>query len=182
MIEKVFRALFNIIRIMIIRIRFGRHVIIPMIQPMRIQSQLMIQKSSKVHIGKNFRLETHSKVRVISGGRLVIGDNCFINCNSYITAMGDTKIGDNCMIGPGVMIFDHNHDYKNEFGISAGKIEKGNIEIGNGVWIGANCVILKGAVIGDHAVIAAGSIVNGYVPPHVVFVQKRQTEYYSYGF
>ena len=43
--------------------------------------------------------------------------------------------------------------------------ERYGIDIGENVWTGANCVILPGAVIGDHAVIAAGSVVRGTVPP-----------------
>ena len=37
-------------------------------------------------------------------------------------------------------------------------------------------MILKGARIGDNAVVAAGSIVNGEVPADTVFVQKRHSE------
>ncbi len=36
--------------------------------------------------------------------------------------------------------------------------------IGGNVWIGANSMILPGAVIGDHTVVAAGSIVTGEIP------------------
>jgi acetyltransferase-like isoleucine patch superfamily enzyme len=38
------------------------------------------------------------------------------------------------------------------------------VSIGRNVWIGANCVILPGTVIGDNAVIAAGAVVRGIVP------------------
>ncbi|NUT00946.1 MAG: acyltransferase [Sphingomonas sp.] len=43
--------------------------------------------------------------------------------------------------------------------------ERHGIEIGSNVWVGAHCVILPGSVIGDDAVIAAGSVVRGTVPP-----------------
>ncbi|MGO7601667.1 DapH/DapD/GlmU-related protein, partial [Rhizobium ruizarguesonis] len=38
------------------------------------------------------------------------------------------------------------------------------IVIGDDVWIGANCVILDGATIGNGAVIAAGAVVTGDIP------------------
>jgi acetyltransferase-like isoleucine patch superfamily enzyme len=47
------------------------------------------------------------------------------------------------------------------------------IQIGNNVWIGANCVILKGVNIGDSAVIAAGSVVTKDVPADTVYYEKR---------
>ena len=42
----------------------------------------------------------------------------------------------------------------------AGVEEYRKIQIGNGVWIGSNAVILPGVTIGDGVVIAAGSVVN----------------------
>ena len=46
--------------------------------------------------------------------------------------------------------------------------ERKRIKIGNDVWIGMNCSILDGVVIGDGAVIAAGAVVTKDVPPYAV--------------
>lgn len=172
--RKIIRAIYNISRILIIRIRCGKKVVIPMIQPMRVDSQLLIQSQNNgVIIGKNFRLESSARIRVINGGRLLIGDNCFFDCGAYLTALGEITIGDNCLFGPGVMIFDHDHDYKGPGGVSAGDSIIGKITIGNNVWVGANCVILRGTTIGDNSVIAAGSVVKGYIPSNSLVYQKR---------
>ncbi len=45
---------------------------------------------------------------------------------------------------------------------------KGNIVIGNDVWIGFGATILSGVTIGDGAVIAAGSLVIKDVPPYAI--------------
>ena len=79
------------------------------------------------------------------------------------------------MIGPNVMIFDHDHDYKAEGGISSGKVKIGDIEIGNNVWIGAGCIILRGSKIGDNCVIAAGTIVRENIMSSSLVYQKRET-------
>lgn len=176
--EKYIRGFYNLIRILIIKIKCGSKVDIKYIQPMRLRSQFMIQKSiKKVVIGKNFKLETDSKVRVINGGKLLVGDNCFVNCNSYITVLGTTVIGNNCMIGPGVMIFDHDHDYKVDGGIATGNTLVGEIYIGNNVWIGSNCCILRGAKIEDNSVIAAGSIVKGNIGANTLYYQEKKSIY-----
>lgn len=39
-----------------------------------------------------------------------------------------------------------------------------DVSIGNNVWLGARCIILKGVTIGDNSVIAAGSVVSGAIP------------------
>lgn len=50
---------------------------------------------------------------------------------------------------------------------------KEKISIGENVWIGANCVILKGVKIGHNAVVAAGSVVTKDVPDITSFTKKR---------
>ena len=47
---------------------------------------------------------------------------------------------------------------------------KGDIVVGNDVWIGAGSVILAGATIGDGSVIGAGSVVKKPIPAGVVAV------------
>lgn len=42
------------------------------------------------------------------------------------------------------------------------------IVIGDDVWIGASCQIIKGAGIGNGSVIGAGSLVNKKIPEGVV--------------
>lgn len=172
--KKIIRAIYNISRIIIIRIRCGKKVVIPIIQPMRIDSQLLIQAhNSGVKIGKNCRMESGSRIRVIDKGKLIIGDNCFFNCGSYLTALGEIEIGNGCLFGPGVMIFDHDHDYKSSGGVADGNSIIGKITIGNNVWVGANCVILRGANIGANSVIAAGTVVKGKIPSNSLVYQKR---------
>ncbi len=177
MINKIMRGLINAFRIVILRMKCHDRIVMPIVQPMRVNSQLMIQKKAKkVVIGKNFRLESNARVRVIDGGELQVGNNCFINCNSYITVEGKTIIRDDVLIGPNTMIFDHDHDYKSDTGIRNSSNITGEIYIGNNVWIGAGCIILRGAHIEDGAVISAGSIVKGFVGSKSLFVQKRKSE------
>lgn len=45
---------------------------------------------------------------------------------------------------------------------------KGDIVIGNDVWLCYGATILSGARIGDGAVIAAGAVVDGEIPPYAI--------------
>ena len=45
---------------------------------------------------------------------------------------------------------------------------KGNIEIGNDVWIGYNATIMAGVKVGDGAIIATNSTVTKNVPPYSI--------------
>jgi acetyltransferase-like isoleucine patch superfamily enzyme len=59
-----------------------------------------------------------------------------------------------------------------EEGVNINKVSSDDITseiiIGNKVWIGGNCTILKGVNIGNGAVIGAGSVVSKDVPPNVL--------------
>lgn len=103
-------------------------------------------------------------------GQLQIGSRCFFNSNTSITCMKQITIGEQCKFGNNLVIVDHDHDFKNSGTEFPGK----EIEIGNHVWVGANCVILKGVHIGDNAVIAAGSVVRKDVSAKSIYYEKRE--------
>ena len=51
-------------------------------------------------------------------------------------------------------------------------MDKYQINIEDGVWIGANCIITKGVTIGANSVIAAGTIVTKNINPNT-FVRNK---------
>lgn len=92
----------------------------------------------------------------------LIGIKVGKNVSSGLMAMIDiffpqyVCIGDNTILGYNSTILCH------EFLIKEYRL--GRVEIGKNVMIGANATILPGVVIGDGAVVAAGSLVNRDIP------------------
>lgn len=134
--------------------------------------KLAIKKKSTLLLGKNFRSRNNVSFRIYDGGSVKIGDNCFMNDNCSINCQKSITIGNNVIFGQNVMLFDHDHDYKNNLE----NFIKSEITIGDNVWVGANSIILKGVEIGNNSVIAAGSVVTKDVPNNKVFYQKRYAE------
>ena len=66
----------------------------------------------------------------------------------FVSAYDHFIFGDNVMLGPNVLIYDQDHDYQAEGGVSAMKFKTAPITIGNNVWIGAHALILRGTTIG----------------------------------
>jgi len=83
------------------------------------------------------------------------------------------------MIGQGVLIYDHDHDYrKGHIAMHDNFLER-EVQIGNDVWIGSGTIILKGANIGDRCVIGAGTIVKGIIPEDSIVYDKRDNQIQS---
>ena len=109
-----------------------------------------------VVIGDGVIIEVHA------GARLEIGSGTFINPNSRILVLESVRIGSGCAIAWNVQIMDGDRHF---FLDADGQREKNTapIHIGNRVWIGSQGLVLKGAHIGDGAVVGAGSVVSGKV-------------------
>ncbi|MDB4997602.1 MAG: AMP-dependent synthetase and ligase, partial [Myxococcaceae bacterium] len=126
----------------------------------------VIERQGTLEIGSGFRLSSRfavSRLRVAKGAALTLGNDVDIAFGAVLAAYREITIGDRVSIGPYVSIVDANMgdpDMGDE--VSAAS----PIRIGNDVQIGSRVTILKGSQIGDGAVITAGSVVAGYVPPH----------------
>ena len=91
--------------------------------------------------------------------------NALLNTNS-----GTIEIGEYTFFGPNVTIIAGTHDHT-QFGINRMKSIPSygqDVKIGDGVWIGSNSTIVGPCIIGDNAVIAAGSVVTKNVKPNTI--------------
>ena len=102
-------------------------------------------------------------------GKLKIGKRFSMNRYSRIVAHESIEIGDNVTIAQMVSILDHDHQYKmNEQQLQLDGFKTAPIKIGNNIWIGDKCTILKGVTIGDNVVVGANTLIYKDVPSNVV--------------
>lgn len=101
---------------------------------------------------------------------LTIGDGTYIGESNNIRAAGGSiSIGNNCLISQQVSIIATDHGINKDQLMKSQKwVKKGDIVIGDDVWIGCSSQILSGVTIGNGAVIAAGSLVNKDVEPYSI--------------
>ncbi len=138
-------------------------------------SEITIDKGAMVSIGRKFRQRSQSRIRVRNNAELKVGNNISLNHGCMIVAHEKIVIGDGVQFGPNVLLYDHDHDYKDIGGISAGKYNTQPIEIGDNVWLGAGVIVLKGSKIGANSVVAAGSIIRGEFPENSLIYQQKVT-------
>ncbi|WP_096437645.1 maltose acetyltransferase domain-containing protein [Alteribacter populi] len=101
------------------------------------------------------------------GYNIHVGENFYANFDCVILDVCPVKIGDNCMLAPGVHIYTASHPLEPADRNSGSEFGK-PVTIGNNVWIGGRAVIMPGVTIGNNAVIAAGAVVTKDIPDDVV--------------
>ncbi|HMC79713.1 MAG TPA: acyltransferase, partial [Acidimicrobiia bacterium] len=93
-----------------------------------------------------------------------IGANSRINRDCCLDARGPIHIGDNVSVSPEVAILTTHH----RLDLPGFPLESRGVVIEDHVWIGMRATILPGTIIGRGAVVAAGAVARGVIPPMTV--------------
>lgn len=83
-----------------------------------------------------------------------------LSMGCHIDGRNGIKFGSNVWVGPRVSIVSMNHDPNNYHRY----IEGSPIVIGDNCWLGANSIVLPHVELGDHTIVAAGSVVTKSFP------------------
>ena len=103
-------------------------------------------------------------------GKIEIGDHVGISGTTLYAREG-ISVGDHTVIGANCKIFDndfHSLDVNERNADIYDNLVTRPVHIGKNVFIGCNCIILKGTRIGDNCIVGAGSVVSGSFPDNVV--------------
>jgi len=129
----------------------------------KIENAKIIAKHGIITLGQYSTIMSNVTLEAYDGGQILLYGHNYINRNCMISARGKITIGQGTTIGPDVLIYDHDHNVRD-----IGQFIIQPVVIGERVWIGGGCIILKGVHIGDGAVIAAGTVVTNDVPPMTI--------------
>jgi acetyltransferase-like isoleucine patch superfamily enzyme len=139
-----------------------------------------LSQRERVTIGANSVVR--GVVRVEQNGRVEIGGQAYLGDGTLISAATSVRIGTCALIAHDVQIFDNathpidaDERRRHWYGIlklqppEPVPIRGQAVEIGNNCWLGFGAVIMPGSRVGDRSIISAGSIVQGEVPPDVIY-------------
>ena len=143
-----------------------------------------VRRHCRISIGDNVLLNSRNRgyfgplygpVKLFAdsdGASISIGHNTRIH-GSCLHSYNRIDIGKNCLIAANTVIVDS--DGHDPFPADltdrlAVKKEGIPVVIEDNVWIGLNCVILKGVHIGEGAIIGAGSVVRDSVAPRSLVI------------
>lgn len=168
-----FKLVYNFFKLIIIKIISLNGISFHPLQLLSFGTKLKISKKGKIIF--NGRISSRSGVCIYSSGGVVQITHSFFNHNCIITGMSRIEIGDGCIFGPNVQVFDHDHVFGKN-GVVPNKYNIEPITIGKNVWVGANAIILRGSKIGDNSVIGAGCIIRGEIPRNSRVIQRRELQ------
>lgn len=127
---------------------------------------------------------THVKGELLTfghGGKIAIGEFCFIGEQTRIWSAKEITLGDRVLISHNVNIFDNDthpvnpqarHEQFKQI-ITTGQpksidLKERPVIIADDVLVGCNSIILPGVLIGKGAIVGAGSVVTRDVPPYTI--------------
>lgn len=129
-------------------------------------------RGTRLVVGAHTMIDSFVKFKPAGGrGDVIIGDHVAINSGCVLYSGNGIRIGNhvaiaaNCTLAP----VNHAHARRDRRIDEQGFLpSRGGIVIEDDVWIGANCVLLDGAVLRRGCVVGAGSLVRGEVEAYTV--------------
>ena len=119
-----------------------------------------LAKRKVMSVGRNFS----ATAKCVLSNKTEIGDGVVLG-GAIVFGAGKVKFGNYVSTGPNVIIQTQSHEYEGEMLPYGVGYRVKDVEIGDAAWIGMNVLILPGTKIGEGAIIQAGSVVHGEIPP-----------------
>lgn len=118
------------------------------------------------------------------GGKISVGDWCFVGAGSRIWSAASIQIGNRVLISHGVNVHDSDSHPKDSLErhrqfvaiataghpLNLDSVGSAPILIEDDVWIGFNATVMKGVTIGARSIVAAGTVLTKSVPADSVVI------------
>lgn len=130
-------------------------------------------RGSRIEVGAHSTIDSFVKIKPAGGvGDLLIGEHVAINSGCVLYTGHGIRIGNHVAVAANCTFAPVNHAYQDASRLirEQGFLpSRGGVVIEDDVWIGANCVLLDGALLRRGCVVAAGSVVRGELKAYQVY-------------
>lgn len=124
-------------------------------------SKTVLDIRGRLVLHEGIKIGPGSFIRVNKNALCSIGRNVMSSSGLNLYSYYKTVIGDGTKIGWNSIIMDtDSHPLYDEIGKTFTKIYA-PVSIGEGCWIGTNCIVLKGTKLANKTTVKAGSVVSG---------------------
>jgi acetyltransferase-like isoleucine patch superfamily enzyme len=128
--------------------------------------RLILDSHARLVLGAHCEVDDATTIAVYDHGRVDFGPGAFIGHHCTVAARAAIEIGAGTHLAELVSVRDHDHVVGAP--PSSGEMTVDPVVIGPNVWIGAKATVLRGARIGEGAVIGANAVVRGELPARSV--------------
>mgnify|MGYP003396999314 CR=1 FL=1 len=123
-------------------------------------SYLKFSQGAKLQLCSNITISRGVNLSINKDATMYIGNDVYFNQNLFISCSHKIVIGDHVRVGWYVQIMDSNfhtmYDSEKKLFISP----RGEVNVGNYVWIGNHASLSKNAFIPSHSIVSSHSLVN----------------------
>lgn len=156
---------------------------------------LVLRHPGKISIGHRVAIDDHcfidgsgsGDIGVVLGDRVILSRNCIVlGKNGYVVLQDRVDVGCNCVfasasgirVGAATIIAGncyigggrYFHDDLQVPIMDQGAYSRGEIDIGEGCWLGAGAIVLDGVRLGKGVIVGAGAVVTKDAPDYSVLV------------
>jgi serine acetyltransferase len=139
----------------------------------QVKRPFRISAPSHITVGEQTEIGAHALITPITAyaserfsPSIEIGSGVYIGPHLYLAAIGRVVIGDRCVLSEHVYINDCSHGLDPEGGpiMEQKLVRGGDIEIGEGCFLGFRSAILPGVRLGAHCIVGINSVVTKSFP------------------
>ena len=146
-------------------------------RPATIRGKRFIRFGKRLTTGVGLRLDAFPPDSA-SAACITFGDDVQLNDYVHIAAVNSVTIGNHVLIASKVFISDHNHGRYGNGGVhdapdvppAARPLQVQAVVIEDNVWLGESVLVMPGVTIGRGAIVGAGAVVTGNIPPATIAV------------
>ena len=132
-------------------------------------AELRVLGGGRLVIGAGTQIDRHALLRVLEG-RLEIGPGGHVGRGAVLVAREAIVIGRDVLIAEHVTLRDQDHRFGMDPPTARSGFLTAPIRLGDNVWLGAKVTVLKGVTIGNNVIVGANSVVSRDLPDNVVAV------------
>lgn len=126
-------------------------------------------RGSRLAIAEKAFVDAFVAIKFMGGeGDVIIGEESYLNAGTVLYSGNGITLGKYVMVASNCTFAPTNHAFaRRDVPMIRQRFQpsRGGIVIEDDVWIGANCVILDGAIIREGAIVGANSVVSGELKP-----------------
>jgi acetyltransferase-like isoleucine patch superfamily enzyme len=130
-------------------------------------------RGTRIVIGPRAVVDSFVKIKPVGGmGDVIVGEGSHLNAGTVLYSGNGISIGKGVLVAANCTFAPVNHAFDQKdvpIARQGFQPSRGGIVVEDDVWIGANTVILDGAIIRKGSVVGAGSIVRGELAANTVY-------------